>query len=79
MPVNEVPGRRPFHGGVACVVASAEDSFQESDVECLVSDEIDSNIMVFQEGEKPASSVITVTSKAGTKVKTVSLEVKTAV
>lgn len=60
--VDEVSGRRPFHGGVTCVVTSAEDSFQKSDVECLVSDEIDSKIIVFQ-GEKPASSVVTVTSK----------------
>ncbi|XP_052215338.1 reticulocyte-binding protein homolog 2a-like [Dreissena polymorpha] len=59
-PCDEVDGRRPYHEGLCCMVASPSDEIQQDSVQCTASDEIDDIIETLDEDERPASSLIKV-------------------
>lgn len=59
-----MPGKRPTVSTIICVYISPEPTMKE-DIECCDSDEADSFIEILSNGEKIASSEITLKSKRG--------------
>jgi len=55
----------PFHSGVCCMVAAPEGDIAQEDIECTASDELDDVIELLDDGEKPASSIINMSSNKG--------------
>ena len=61
---GEVDGAR---AGLCCVVSAIPGSVREEDLECLASDEVRDEDTAMGAGEIPASPVVSVISKTGTK------------
>ncbi|XP_052218714.1 uncharacterized protein LOC127836262 isoform X2 [Dreissena polymorpha] len=57
---GEVSGKRPFHDGLCCMIASPSDSIAQDSIQCTASDELDDIIEILEEDERPASSIINV-------------------
>jgi len=64
-PSDDVGGRRPFHSGVCCVVAAPDGNISQEDIECTASDELDNEIQILDDMEKPASSIVYMNSCRG--------------
>ncbi|XP_053403156.1 uncharacterized protein LOC123554157 [Mercenaria mercenaria] len=62
---DEVDGKRAYHGGITCVMASPPGSIEKDDVECSASDEVDSVIETLEIDEKPVSSILDIHSRKG--------------
>ena len=62
---DEVSGKRPYHGGVSCMVAAPSGDIDQDDVDVNASDELDDVIDILEDGEKPASSLICMESNKG--------------
>jgi len=62
---DEVSGKRPYHGGVSCMVAAPSSDIDQDDVDVNASDELDDVIDILEDGEKPANSLICMKSKKG--------------
>lgn len=59
---DEVDGKRAYHGGINYVMNSPPGGIEKDDIECNYSDEVDSVIEIFENDEKPISSLINVQS-----------------
>ncbi|XP_052783961.1 uncharacterized protein LOC128219868 isoform X2 [Mya arenaria] len=64
-PCDEVGGKKAFHAGVCCMVAAPPGDIAREDVECNASDDLDNVVDIFDDGEKPASSIINIKSMKG--------------
>lgn len=62
---DEVDGRKSYHGGVTCIIASPPGGIVEDDLQCTASDELDPVICNLDDEEKPVSSVIDIKSMHG--------------
>jgi len=62
---DEVSGKRPYHGGVSCMVAAPSGDVSHDDVDVNVIDELDDVNVMLEDGEKQASSLICMESKKG--------------
>jgi len=58
-------GIKPFHAGVCCMVAAPDGDIAQDDLECTANDELEGISEIFDDLEKPASSIITMSSTKG--------------
>ncbi|XP_053403157.1 calponin homology domain-containing protein DDB_G0272472-like [Mercenaria mercenaria] len=63
---DEVDGKRAYHGGIKCVMASPPGSIEKDDLECCASEAVDSIIEILETNEKPVSSIIDIHAVKGT-------------
>ncbi|XP_052215333.1 FK506-binding protein 5-like isoform X2 [Dreissena polymorpha] len=59
-PCDEVEGKRPYHDGLCCMLASPSNEITQDSVQCSASDELDDIIQTLDEDERPTSSSINV-------------------